>query len=485
VLIIDDNAQAREILSNMLLSMTFVVHEAPSGMEGVELVRQAIERNEPYDVAFIDWQMPGIDGIETGKRIRALPYLEQHPHLVMVTAYGREEVLRQAEENGFENVLIKPATPSMLFDSVVQALTTEHSAGPETQTKESREADLSSIRGARVLLVEDNELNREVALGLLEDAHLSIDHAENGEQAVQMVTHKEYDLVFMDMQMPVMDGITATKSIRSNPRCKSVPIIAMTANAMDRDRDACLAAGMNDHLAKPIDPEKLYATLLRWIPPRVAAAAATATAPCSAPVAAGESLTIPGIDAATALKRTGGNRKRYESLLSRFATSQAGAARDIRDSLAVNDTPTAERIAHSLKGAAGNLGAASLAEAAARAEVAIDSKQSVSTAVDEMSFCLDATIRAIRAALPAETPDAGKSNADPSSVIQPLMHLKKLLDTDDGAASDFILNAQSGLSKVLTAAEMEALSGQVGNFAYAEALQTLSNIAERLSFKLE
>jgi two-component system sensor histidine kinase/response regulator len=289
----------------------------------------------------------------------------------------------------------------------------------------------------------------------------------------------------MDMQMPVMDGITATKSIRSNPRCKSVPIIAMTANAMDRDRDACLAAGMNDHLAKPIDPEKLYATLLRWIPPRVAAAAATATAPCSAPVAAGESLTIPGIDAATALKRTGGNRKRYESLLSRFATSQAGAARDIRDSLAVNDTPTAERIAHSLKGAAGNLGAASLAEAAARAEVAIDSKQSVSTAVDEMSFCLDATIRAIRAALPAETPDAGKSNADPSSVIQPLMHLKKLLDTDDGAASDFILNAQSNLSKVLTAVEMEALASQVGNFAYAEALQTLSMIAARLSLNLE
>jgi CheY-like chemotaxis protein len=403
----------------------------------------------------------------------------------MVTAYGREEVLRQAEENGFENVLIKPATPSMLFDSVVQALTAEHSARAETQTKQSGDADLSSIREARVLLVEDNELNREVALGLLEDAHLSIDNAENGEQAVQMVTRKDYDLVFMDMQMPVMDGITATKSIRLNPRCKSVPIIAMTANAMDRDRDACLAAGMNDHLGKPIDPEKLYATLLRWIPPRVAAAAATVRVPCSAPVAAGESLTIPGIDTDTALKRTGGNRKRYESLLSRFAKSQAGAARDIRDSLDVNDSLTAERIAHSLKGAAGNLGAMPLAEAAARAEAAIDSKQSVSTAVDEMSFCLDATISAIRAVLPAETPDAATSNADPSSVVQPLMQLNKLLDTDDGAASDFILNAQSNLSKVLTAAEMEALAGQVGNFAYAEALQTLSKIAERLSFKLE
>lgn len=490
VLIIDDNAQAREVLSSMLLSMTFVVHEAPSGQEGTELVRQAIERNEPYDIAFIDWLMPGLDGIETGKRIRALPQPEKHPHLVMVTAYGREEVLRQAEQNAFENVLIKPVTSSMLFDSVVQALSTEHPSDMEIQTKGTGEADLSAIRGASVLLVEDNELNREVALGLLEDAHLAIDQAENGAQAMQMITSKDYDLVFMDMQMPVMDGITATKSIRSNPRYKSLPIIAMTANAMDKDRDACLAAGMNDHLGKPIDPEKLFAALLKWISPRAAAAAATVVAhadvPSSAPVSVvADSLGIPGIDTATALKRTGGNRKRYESLLSRFAESQAGAIGDIRNALAANDSPTAERIAHSLKGAAANLGATSLAAAAARAEAAIDSKQSVPSTLEELSRSLDATIQAIRAALPAEAPAPAAASADPSTVARPLAQLKKLLEADDGAASDFILGARPDLSKVLTAAEIEALSGHVGNFAYADALQTLSSIAARLSLNLE
>jgi signal transduction histidine kinase/DNA-binding response OmpR family regulator/HPt (histidine-containing phosphotransfer) domain-containing protein/HAMP domain-containing protein len=494
VLIIDDNAQAREVLSSMLSSMTFVVHEAPSGAEGVELIRQGIERNEPYDIAFIDWLMPGLDGIETGKRIRALLHPAQHPHLIMVTAYGREEVLLQAEQNAFENVLIKPVTSSMLFDSVVQALSTEHIDEAEAKPKSFRYTDLSPIRGARVLLVEDNELNREVALGLLEDAHLAIDQAENGSQAMQMVTSKDYDLVFMDMQMPVMDGIAATKSIRSNPRYKSLPIIAMTANAMDRDREACLAAGMNDHLAKPIDPEKLFATLLHWIPPRAAAASASAAVPSSAvpssaasskPSPATDPLVIPGVDTATALERTGGNRKRYESLLTRFADSQGDAIGNIRAALNVNDAPTAERIAHSLKGAAANLGATSLAEAAARAEAAIDSKQSVPTVLEELSRSLDATIRAIRAALPAEALAGATVSADASTVAQPLAQLKKLLGADDGAAADFILGARPDLSKVLTAAEIDALADRVGNFAYSDALQTLSSIAARLSLRLE
>ena len=147
--------------------MTFVVHEAPSGLEGIEMVRHAAEIGEPYEIAFVDWQMPGIDGIETGKRIRALPDLAVRPQLVMVTAYGREEVLKQAEENDFANVLIKPVTPSMLFDSAVEVLATDHEKVFDVPA--SPTLDLSRLRGAHVLLVEDNELNREVALELLED----------------------------------------------------------------------------------------------------------------------------------------------------------------------------------------------------------------------------------------------------------------------------------------------------------------------------
>jgi signal transduction histidine kinase/CheY-like chemotaxis protein/HPt (histidine-containing phosphotransfer) domain-containing protein len=491
VLIIDDNAQAREVLSSMLLSMTFVVHEAPSGQEGIELVSQATKRNEPYDIVFIDWQMPGMDGIETGKRINKLPNLAAHPHLVMVTAYGREEVMKQAEEAAFESVLIKPVTPSMLFDSVLQALSENQGVPREVEPADGEKHNLASIRGARILLVEDNELNREVAMGLLEDAQLSIAQAENGALAVQMIAKHDYDLVLMDMQMPVMDGVAATKAIRSNPRSHSLPIIAMTANAMDRDRQICLEAGMNDHLAKPIDPDKLFAALLQWIPARKAAVA-TAQPAVAMPIPSAakidsEVVLIPGIDTAGALKRTGGNRKRYESLLSRFADSQASVVSDIRDALAAKDSATAKRLAHSLKGASANLGAAALAEAAAKAESAIESNREIGPSLEILSNSLRSIVAAISAALPKEPARDGSTaaSADPSTVKKPLEHLKKLLENDDGDASDFVVDSRPNLSKVLTAAEIDTLIGYVGNFAYADALRSVASIAARLSLKLE
>jgi two-component system sensor histidine kinase/response regulator len=387
-------------------------------------------------------------------------------------------------------VLIKPITPSILFDSVIQALSADRGPHREALSTTTVELDLEPIRGARVLLVEDNELNREVALGLLEDADLSLDTAENGKVAVHKISHQEYDLVLMDMQMPVMDGVTATKAIRSNPRFRSLPIIAMTANAMDRDRQMCLEAGMNDHLSKPIDPDKLFDALLRWITPRVRSASAAQSAiPFSplSPVAGADSLVISGIDTATALKRTGGNLKRYESLLHRFADSQATVVNDIRAALIAKDTPTAQRLVHSLKGAAANLGVSALAQVAAKAESAIDSNLGIPLALETLSHFLDTSLAAIRSALPKEiAPDSSAVAAsDPSIVAQPLSQLKTLLENDDGEAADFILDARPKLCKILTATEIEALIGHVSNFAYSDALQSLSSIATRLSISLE
>ena len=490
VLIIDDNGQAREVLTSMLSSMTFVVQEAASGKEGIELVRQAAERNEPFEIVFVDWQMPGMDGIETGKRIRALPKLATPPHLIMVTAFGREEVLKQAEEANFENILIKPVTPSMLFDSAVEALNVRQDAVSEIQNPRDAQTDLTRLHGARILLVEDNELNREVALGLLEDAHLSIDTAENGALAVQMISKNKYDLVLMDMQMPVMDGVTATGAIRSDPRFQTLPIIAMTANAMASDREKCLAAGMNDHLGKPIDPDKLFAVLLQWITPKVSSQTVSTTeAFTKAPTPGNNAnlLVIPGIDTATALKRTGGNRARYESLLQRFAESQSGVIKDIGTAVGQNDAATAQRLAHSLKGAAANLGATELSEAAAKVESAIEAKEDVTRPLGALSVSLDSIVSSIREALPKEQTAGNTSlpSADPSTVAQTLIRLKQLLQNDDGDASDFILDARPLLSKVLTGPEIETLVSHTGNFAYGDALDSLSTIATRLSLKLE
>ncbi|MGB9244096.1 MAG: response regulator [Candidatus Acidiferrales bacterium] len=492
VLIIDDNPQARAVLSSMLISMTFEADEAPSGLEGIEMVRRAAEINKPYEIVFVDWQMPGLDGFETGKRIRALPNLAVAPQLVMVTAYGREEVLKQAEENSFANILIKPVTASMLFDSAVEAL-----GGSNSKTYEAASSptiELERIRGSRVLLVEDNELNREVALGLLEDAHLAIDIAENGQAAVERLGEHNYDLVLMDMQMPVMDGLAATRAIRLKPQFQTLPIIAMTANVMESDREKCTEAGMNDHLAKPIDPEALFACLLRWIKPRAGIAAVTdlgkaltSTRTETQSVEASETAAfqIAGIDTKSALRRTGGNPKRYEMLLRKFAESTA--VEEIRDALAKGDMATAARAAHSLKGAAANLGATAVAEAAAKVEKEIQTGENAPPALDGMAASLRTTVQAIQSAFPNEAATAGVPMApvDPSSVAAPLSRLKKLLANDDGEAADFILEAQPELAKVLTGTEITTLSTLVSNFDFNGALKCVSEIAARLTLPLE
>jgi CheY-like chemotaxis protein len=488
VLIIDDNAQARNVLSSMLRTMAFVVDEAASGQEGIEMVRGAVERGEPYEIAFVDWQMPGLDGIETGKRILTVASGGASPHLVMVTAYGREEVLKQAEESGFENVLIKPVTSSILFDTAVGAL------GADEGTVEVAPAgpsiDIDRMRGARVLLVEDNEINQEVAIGQLEDAELFVDLAENGADAVRMVRENDYDLVLMDMQMPVMDGIEATRIIRADPEHKSLPIVAMTANALVSDREICLQAGMNDHIAKPIDPDQLFGVLLRWIKrpdgdgARPAEHAINRKGPAPAKTDGG-ALEVSGIDVAGALKRTGGNRKRYETLLRRFAQQQVGAMEAIRKALTLGDVATAERSAHSLKGASGTLGAMQLSEAAAKAETALKQGQGIDSALSALTTSLAATVAAIRAALPQDSAGNGGSSSDPESVAEPLARLKQLLESDDGEAADFIIDARPALSGVLTATEIEALSGHVGDFNFEAALKCLSGIASRLSLNLK
>ena len=452
VLIIDDNSHARAVLSGMLTDLTFIVDEAPSGQEGIEMVSRAATLRVPYEIAFIDWQMPGLNGIETGKQILALPSLDLPPHLVMVTAYGREEVLKQAEDSGFENVLIKPVTFSILFDTAVVAL------GADRERTETLQAgpsfDIDRMRGARILLVEDNEINQEVAIGLLEDAEVFVDLAENGAVAVRMVRDNNYDIVLMDMQMPVMDGIEATRIIKADSRFHTLPIIAMTANAMASDRELCLEAGMNDHIGKPIDPDQLLGVLLRWIKRREGDGPATTDrTSANAPGAVDEAaaLEIAGIEVKSALKRTGGNRKRYETLLRRFAQQQAGTVEGIRKALSAGDVATAERAAHSLKGAAGTLGAAALAEAAAKAETAIRTGQEIGTALTSLSLALDSAVEGIRVALPegVSTNGGGLGSANSATVVEPLTRLKQLLETDDGEAADFLFEILPSLSGVL------------------------------------
>jgi two-component system sensor histidine kinase/response regulator len=271
VLIVDDNENARLVLNDLLTNMTFEVAEANSGLEALEAVRAKAATAEYFEIVFLDWQMPGMDGIETARQIQSLGLVNE-PQMVMVTAYGREEILKEANNTGIADVLIKPVNASLLFDTSMRLLGAE--------TKEHRSIgdapsllleEMAAIKGARILLVEDNDLNQEVASEILRDAGFIVDIADNGQIALDQVAQNietPYDIILMDMQMPVMDGVTATVEIRKDQRFDHTPIVAMTANAMQQDKDKCLAAGMVDFVTKPIQPDELWAALRRWVKPR-------------------------------------------------------------------------------------------------------------------------------------------------------------------------------------------------------------------------
>jgi two-component system sensor histidine kinase/response regulator len=400
VLVVDDNATSRDIFQDMLESFSFEVTLAASGQESLSELEKASE-NRPFELVIMDWQMPGMDGIEASSRIKNHTGLNKIPAIVLVTAYGREEVMNQAEEMRLEGFLLKPVSPSMLFDAIMQAL---GKAAPEisrvAQRKKQETQALENIQGAHVLLVEDNEINQQVAKEILEGAGLKVTLVNNGQEAVNAVTKNNFDAVLMDVQMPVMDGYTATRKIRElqlkaqssklkatepedskkgpalSPQSSELPIIAMTAHAMAGDEQKSLEAGMNDHVTKPIDPDQLFATLQKWIKPdekrrrdlQAEIVAQGLEAPQAMPEENELPESLPGFDLADGLKRLQGNRRLYRKLLLNFAADYRGAANDIRFALDAQDFERAHGLVHNIKGMAGNLAATDLQASAANLE---------------------------------------------------------------------------------------------------------------------
>jgi two-component system sensor histidine kinase/response regulator len=263
VLVADDNATARAVIVDILQSMSFDVDAVTDGFAALSAVRTARDQGRPYHLMFIDWRMPGMDGLETIRRLRQLLHDSSTPaSFILITAYGREEVLHPAENAGLDGILLKPVNPSMLFDAAMRGLGAD--TAESNDKPDSADPGIGQLRGLRVLLVEDNALNQEVAREILLSAGVAVDVVEDGAAAVARLALQPCDLVLMDLQMPVMDGLEATRAIRRNPEHQHLPILAMTANAMKSDRDACLAAGMNDHIAKPIDPNGLLTMLATW-----------------------------------------------------------------------------------------------------------------------------------------------------------------------------------------------------------------------------
>ena len=354
VLVVDDNSAAREILAEPLGSIAAHVRTVASGPEAIAAIK-AQDPAEPFDIVFMDWRMPGMDGLQASRLIKSDETLAQQPAIVLVTAFGREEVREEAERLELDGFLIKPVTKSMVVDTLVNVFAEggDGSAAGEAVTGEME----ARLRGARILLAEDNEINQQIAIELLEGAGATVQVANNGKEAVETLFNgpqpPPFDVVLMDLQMPEMDGHQATVKIRSDARFATLPIIAMTAHATIEEKQRCLATGMNDHVSKPIDPAMLFETVGRFLRPSDAPVASTAAAVPSAP--ADDLPAIAGLDAADGLRRVAGNRKLYLKLLRQFVDQQADAPSQIAAQLQAGDFSTAERTAHTVRGVAANL----------------------------------------------------------------------------------------------------------------------------------
>jgi len=492
VLVVDDNHYARDVLCEMLHGMTFTVASAPGGHEALAEVARAAAAGTPYELVCIDWQMPRMDGLTTAHEIRrALP--DGTPHMVMITANGRDEVMHSATDVGIEEVLIKPVTASLLFDTVMRVLSGDPSEPTVAHKPSGPAVDLSPIAGAHILLVEDNDLNQEVATELLQDAGFVVELAENGAIALDKVRHQtaqhRYDVVLMDMQMPVMDGLTATREIRKLPEGAALPILAMTANTMAGDRERCQEAGMNDHVAKPLDPDDLWRKLRRWVPPRPAGTPPVAvSAPrASAPATARPLADIPGLDRAAGLQNAMGREALYFSLLGRFAAGQADFARQMQAAVGTADWPTAERLAHTLKGVAAQIGATELRTLAARLEAAVQQRAAPSVlelALADTAPRLAELIAAIEASVPARTATAPAAAAAPPEALRALCaQLAAQLETDDFASSTTLREHEPALRAALDG-QFEPFAGAVDDYDFQGALKMLREFAARSGMAL-
>ena len=370
VLVVDDNQTARDILRTTLTAMTFDVTTVDSGRAALELLE-----NDSYDLVILDWRMPGLDGIETARRIKSRLGARSLPKILMVTAYGREEVVKQAEELALDGLLIKPISESILFDTIMETFGRDRPRVPDEASALPPATDApAQLAGARVLVVEDNAINQQVAREILEGFGLAVEIAGNGKIATDMLASEpeRFDAVLMDLQMPEMDGYEATSIIRTRQKNQATPIIAMTAHALQNERQHALDAGMNDYVSKPVDPDRLLATLARWItlgpgqlrivpPVSIGSADRSGEMPDS----------LPGIDVRGALARTMGNRTLLRKLLRDFGEHHAGVVGEIREALGCDDETLARRLAHTIQGVSGNLSMTDVFACARNAETLI------------------------------------------------------------------------------------------------------------------
>ncbi|MDX1692577.1 MAG: response regulator [Ketobacteraceae bacterium] len=468
ILVVDDNASSRDVLDKLMTSFGCQVTLAASGEEGIREILDANHRDKPFDLVLMDWKMPGMNGLETIRRIKERHEIRHLPSLVMVTAYNRQDIQDEASALGLDGFLLKPVTPSTLLDTLMHAVADDITPRLQGELADAARRNTgSTLQGARILVAEDNEINQEVVRELLSQAGVTTTIVSNGAEAVRALEHSDYDGVLMDVQMPEMDGFEATRAIRSRPEYESLPIIAMTANAMEKDRQACLEAGMNDHVAKPFRIESLFGTLATWV------------APSSAPARQAAAT----VNQESGLTTVEGNRTLYHRLLKKFVTHFEDFPARLAHWIETGNHKAIAGECHNLKGVAGNIGAEAVNAQADRMEhLARESAEPVilRQQAETLSETLAETLGQIRSLTRTSVPPAGNKSPDISQLRPKLEELSDKLKQDDTEATELIFDIrslinnacdESALGNLLTELERD-----IGQYDFEAAQQHLNQI---------
>jgi PAS domain S-box-containing protein len=509
ILVVDDNELIQEYMQRMLEKVGFQPDAAFSGEEALEKLHQ---QELLYDLVLMDWMLPEMDGIEVTKCIRANAKTEQIP-VIMVTAFGRDEVMQRAENAGIDAFIIKPVKISLLAETISEIVRQKR---PETCSENLPPIEPDTklkIKGARVLLVEDNIINQELALEMLGRAGIRADVAKNGKEAVKSVVNTQYDAVLMDLQMPEMDGYEATRLIRSVPRYKNLPIIAMTAHVMKKDREKCIAAGMNDFMSKPVESNELFSLLEKWIAGDKSQGAGDSQHPASSarrpapgtrrpapgiqhpaspqPPTQVSLPALPGIDTQSALNRLKGNSDLFIKLLKMFCKNYENSADKIRKLLDSGDRDGAKQLAHTVKGVAANLSADRLYQTAYELEKELSPESSGEwenllpdfehdlKQVSESANILEREFK-------ERHPSSDRDMPVDSSKAGPLMSkLSRLLKGGNLEAETCMMTLRNYLDSCRFQKQIEAIEEHIMNFDFDGAQIPLSEIAQAMEVSLD
>jgi len=484
VLLVDDNAVAREILFNTLSAFHFSVDQVASGEQAIAAI-EGTGVEDAYQLILMDWKMPGMDGLETSRRIKTHRKLYHIPAILMITVYGRNEVERASRDVEIDAFLAKPVCPSELFNTIMKVFNKSVCEKKELIQAPEKIVGLDQIKGAEILLVEDNEINQQVAREILEEAGFCITIANHGQEAMEKIAQAPaFDAVLMDITMPVMDGFTATTAIRKAHSEDRLPIIAMTAHAISGYRKKCLAAGMNDYITKPIDRWRLFTTLIKWIKPgkrdRRKSQAEDQGTESILPAA------LAGINLRAGLERLGGNQAVYKRILLKFYHNNQHVFSDIQAAVEKGNMDEALSLIHSCKGVGGNIGAQELYSALVGLEKALKTADmdQAHGLLEEVSNCLTRLLDGLGSFFHGTTETAvdvsdtaSGTEADKKKVAEILNEMVEWLEID-------ILKTQNSFNELVAfmgrIPEIEAMGRALENYDSDGALAEIAKLASRV-----